>query len=72
MSIPIEHDDPINAKILSVSEDMISGFQEAPFQEIARKAEIEKRLDKMTPRITRLAKKLRPSIRKAALARRSG
>ncbi|MBN77881.1 MAG: AsnC family transcriptional regulator [Verrucomicrobiaceae bacterium] len=41
MSIPTEHDDPINAKILSVSEDMISGFQEAPFQEIARKAEIE-------------------------------
>ena len=38
----------------------------------ARKAEIEKRLDKMTPRITRLAKKLRPSIRKAAIARRSG
>ena len=41
MSIPTEHDDPINAKILSVSEDMISGFQEAPFQEIARKAEID-------------------------------
>ena len=38
----------------------------------ARKAEIEKRLDKMTPRITRLAKKLRPAIRKAAIARRSG
>ena len=49
MSIPTEHDDPINAKILSVSEDMISGFQEAPFQEIARKAEIE--LDTVLERI---------------------
>ena len=36
----------------------------------ARKAEIEKRLDKMAPRVTRLAKKLTPGIRKAALARR--
>ena len=40
MSIPTEHDDPINAKILSVSEDMISGFQESPFQEIAQKADL--------------------------------
>ena len=36
----------------------------------ARKAEIEKRLDKMAPRVTRLAKKLTPGIRQAALARR--
>ena len=41
MSIPTEHDDPINAKILSISEDMISGFQESPFQEIAKKAELD-------------------------------
>lgn len=36
----------------------------------ARKAEIEKRLDKMAPRVTRLAKKLTPGIRQAALTRR--
>ena len=41
MSIPTEHDDPINAKILSISEDMISGFQESPFQEIAKKADLD-------------------------------
>ena len=40
MSIPAEHDDPINSKILSVSEDMVSGFQEFPFHSIAEKAEL--------------------------------
>ena len=35
MSIPTEHDDPINAQILSVSEDMVSGFQREPFRAIA-------------------------------------
>ena len=35
MSIPTEHDDPINARILGVSEDMVSGFQREPFQAIA-------------------------------------
>ena len=34
---PIEHDDPINAKILAVSEDKIEGFAREPFQEIARR-----------------------------------
>ena len=32
---PIEHDDPINAQILGVSEDLVSGFQRDPFQIIA-------------------------------------
>ena len=35
MSIPTEHDDPINASILRVSEDMVSGFQREPFRQIA-------------------------------------
>lgn len=36
----------------------------------ARKAEIEKRLDKMGPRIDRLAKKALPKVRKAEIARK--
>src|ERR1043166_7871261 len=32
---PVEHNDPINAKILSVSEDKIEGFVREPFEEIA-------------------------------------
>ena len=38
----------------------------------ARKAEIEKRLDKMQPRISRLAKKMLPKLRQAELARKRG
>ena len=35
MSLPTEHDDPINARILAVSEDKIPGFVREPFQTIA-------------------------------------
>ena len=38
----------------------------------ARKQEIEKRLDKMAPRITRLAKKLLPKLRQAELGKKRG
>jgi DNA-binding Lrp family transcriptional regulator len=38
--LPVEHDDPINAKILTISEDKIEGFVREPFLEIARRAEI--------------------------------
>jgi hypothetical protein len=34
--VPIETADPVNAAILAVSEDRLQGFQEEPFQEIAR------------------------------------
>ncbi|CAN5118600.1 hypothetical protein BH23VER1_BH23VER1_19320 [soil metagenome] len=34
-TIPVEHDDPINAQILAVSEDKIAGFSRHPFQDIA-------------------------------------
>ena len=37
---PVEHDDPINARILAVSEDKIEGFVREPFQEIARRADL--------------------------------
>src|SRR5881628_3597975 len=37
----MEHDDPINAKILAVSEDKIAGFVREPFQEIARRSGVD-------------------------------
>lgn len=38
--IPIEHDDPTNAKILAISEDKIEGFVREPFEEIAKRSGI--------------------------------
>lgn len=38
--IPIEHHDPVNARILSISEDQIQGFVRHPFEEIARRSEV--------------------------------
>jgi len=39
--IPIEHTDPINSRILAVSEDQIPGFSREPFQEIASRSGVE-------------------------------
>src|SRR3954464_4545500 len=39
--LPVEHDDPVNAKILAVSEDKIEGFVREPFQEIAQRSGVE-------------------------------
>jgi DNA-binding Lrp family transcriptional regulator len=36
--LPIEHNDPINARILAISEDKIEGFVREPFEEIARRS----------------------------------
>src|SRR3954470_11342357 len=36
--LPVEHNDPINAKILAVSEDKIDGFVREPFEEIAARS----------------------------------
>lgn len=47
--IPVEHDDPINTRILEVSEDLVSGFQRFPFQHIAEKSGVE--LDVVLERI---------------------
>jgi hypothetical protein len=36
LDVPYEISDPVNARILAVSEDKLQGFQRAPLQEIAR------------------------------------
>src|SRR6201997_1425190 len=36
--LPVEHTDPINAKILAISEDKIEGFVREPFDEIASRS----------------------------------
>jgi AsnC-like ligand binding domain len=36
--VPTEHNDPINARILAISEDKIEGFVHEPFEEIARRS----------------------------------
>src|SRR5579862_2992376 len=38
--VPVEHDDPINARILAVSEDKIEGFVREPFKEIAGRTDL--------------------------------
>src|SRR5213083_3213083 len=38
--LPIEHDDPVNARILAISEDKIEGFARGPFEEIAKRSGI--------------------------------
>src|SRR5690606_32479536 len=39
-SLPVEHDDPVNSRILAISEDLVEGFQRHPFQYIAEKADL--------------------------------
>src|SRR6202044_1802357 len=38
IDIPIEHNDPVNAAILAISEDKIQGFVREPFLEIAERS----------------------------------
>jgi hypothetical protein len=40
-TIPVEFEEPVNAAILAVSEDQLSGFQRDPFGEIARRSGVE-------------------------------
>src|SRR3954451_3413499 len=40
-TIPVDTKDPINARILSVSEDKLQGFQSDPIGEIARLADLD-------------------------------
>lgn len=42
--IPTSTTDPINARVLSVSEDLIQGFSPHPFAEIARASGVEERI----------------------------
>ncbi len=39
-TLPVEHNDPINARILAISEDKISGFVREPFAEIAARTDL--------------------------------
>src|ERR1044071_9168378 len=39
--LPVEHNDPVNAKILAISEDKIEGFVREPFAEIARRSGLD-------------------------------
>jgi DNA-binding Lrp family transcriptional regulator len=41
MSIPIEISDPVNARLLAVSEDRLQGFQRQPFHAIAAQSGLE-------------------------------
>ncbi len=47
--IPIEHTDPVNAAILAVSEDLVSGYHRLPFHAIAEKSGVQ--LDSVLIRI---------------------
>ncbi len=48
-TIPVEHSDPVNARILAVSEDLIAGFQRRPFHVIAEQSGVP--LDTVLERI---------------------
>src|SRR5215467_14387097 len=39
--LPVEHNDPINEKILAISEDKIEGFVREPFEQIAKHSGVE-------------------------------
>lgn len=41
LSIPVNTDDPINARILSISEDKLQGFQADPMGQIARQSGVD-------------------------------
>ena len=40
-TVPVEVGDPINARILAVSEDRVQGFQRDPMWEIARQSGVK-------------------------------
>lgn len=48
-SVPVETTDPVNARILAVSEDRIQGFQPQPFHEISRLSGVD--LDTVIERV---------------------
>ena len=39
--LPVEHNDPINAKVLAISEDKIEGFVREPFEEVASRSGVD-------------------------------
>src|SRR5205823_15023895 len=38
--LPVEHNDPVNASILAISEDKIEGYVREPFEEIAARSHV--------------------------------
>ncbi len=48
-TVPVEHTDPVNSRILAVSEDLIAGFHRRPFDLIAEKSGVP--LDTVLERI---------------------
>lgn len=48
-TVPVEHNDPLNARILAVSEDLVEGFQREPFHVIAQQSGVP--LDDVLERI---------------------
>jgi hypothetical protein len=65
--LPVEHNDPINAKILAISEDKIEGFVREPFEEIARHSGVD--VDRVMARLAAMlrAKTIR-RVRQTLLA----
>ena len=53
-TIPVEHNDPVNAAILAISEDLVAGFQRQPFHVIAEKSGVP--LDTVLERISAMLK----------------
>jgi DNA-binding Lrp family transcriptional regulator len=52
--LPVEHNDPINAKILAISEDKIEGFAREPYEEIARRSGVD--VDNVMARIAAMVR----------------
>lgn len=48
-NIPVDHSDPVNSRILAVSEDLVAGFHQQPFHIIAEKSGVD--LDTVIERI---------------------
>ena len=40
-TVPVEHTDPVNSRILAVSEDLVAGFHRHPFHAIAEQSGVE-------------------------------
>ncbi len=70
-TIPTEHTDPVNAQILSVSEDRLQGFHSEPFQEIAELSGVD--FDTVVERVramveARVIRRVRQTLNSTKLA----
>src|SRR6266566_6642429 len=74
-TLPIETSDPLNARILAVSEDRVQGFQRDPLGEIARQSGVE--LPAVIERIQAMlragtVRRVRQTLMSVNLPRRAG